>query len=260
MNIYRRQMKKYKLTIYEYSKLLGLPYNVVYAYVNEEREKVMSFKNYFETKIFEKRNELEKENEKTMENITNLKLDTLKLNAWFDNEYNGCYGLTTKELYNKYDFGEDIRYEQLVNTIFYSKGKRSELKNRIISVLYDICNDSSSHLRQKDIEEDSKYRKFFRDFDLKKYAKTNGMTVGEFTKKYNKQGTTQYATNNIINHLSRVPDKKLKIYYDIINSEEKTEEVVKPKSELDMNLVKELVKKHLTDEEILLIKLFGGKI
>ena len=236
-NIYLRQMNELNVDVEQYSKLLDTPLFIVRKLVKGETlNENMGLNDFIRKNIFNKYNELEENIEQTKLKTLELKLNENQANLlhWYNNDFN------KNELMNKFDcvhetelfkkmpiysitryengrvFEGDLISTSTFNRLINKKKMGEEYLNGLLEQLYNYYTNGKSALNQekKYDKEDSKYIKWWENFNLKEWLEDNGVSVLTFTKQAQIGHVTYY---NIINktHKPNIPTlKKIKEYVE----------------------------------------------
>lgn len=324
MNIYKRQMERLGLNLEQYSKLVGMPIEITKKIINEkEVVEDMQVNNFLRNNIFNKHQEIEKEENKTQEAI-NIKLNDsdvfshpkiqnliqkypnseelywylTKFNRdeYFEKynvasyqdlmrryefiSYNGrikgrvCHSTVVRVISRLYDeVGEEVIYE-LAKQLYdcFEKGNIKEIDENNTKKFRPTPRKKEIKITQED-EDD--LRIWYKDFDFHKFIQEHDMTVKEFGEKVCLAESTTFAffkkyaqykpSTSVLQRVKDFVESCDKIVEQITMEEEimcenpiYAEEVGIEFEENDM--LKELLKERLTEQEKYLIRLFGGNI
>ena len=330
MNIYKKQMNQLGLNIEEYSKLLGVPEEVIRKNINGKGEVVknMDINNFLKKNLFIKHQEVEENKEEKKVEALNIKLargensyenkkeyllnkypDSIEV-QWYINEYNKEAYFKKYNVKNKFDLMRRYKFncnkgrlkglkevgestiDRLICKQYNELGK--ETAYTLICQLYDCfelggIKEKSEKMKNYNIEkgkkgflpikytkEEQNLRNWYNKFDLEKFIKENSILYKDIAEAIN----IPYGSVYPMKRKSYVPNqeilRRLKDYVDSFENKFETknvtmeqakvfdisanvEDITKPMFTQE-DLLRNLLKDRLTEEEKTLIRIFGGQI
>ena len=276
MNIYMKQMKKLGLTPKQYAQLINMPYKVVKDVIYEkEGEYSMDIKNILRNDMIKKHQEIEQNKENSKMKALEIKNNDYEFDflGWYYNEY-------TKEMLfdklkvksvvdfeNKYYIEVNGKkashwfYSVLIPKTFYDKHDINENKKlEFVKQLYDIIvNNNEKEYLTKDTNLQKEIGKHVSLEDIRK-AQINGDTnkVQELKEQYIEDKRQQNSRDKKYREIKidklEFDEPKTSIFNDV--NFEPSKELIDSKNDI----LRKLLINRLTEEEKMLIELFGGKI
>lgn len=248
MNIYAKQMKNLGLNENQYSKLTGIPVDILKKLLKNEKvsEENMSLDDFFRRSTVKVHEELESNNENTKMESIKIKMEDEKNNQeildWYNNEYTKDKLLEMTKCKSVDEFGR--KYKIIVNgkrasRWFYTcivgtnvHNVRKEVIAEFATQLKDIIDGNVSKYRDyatkdfgKTATKNNELSKWWAKFDFNKFQKEHNLKSGEMIEALKIPASTYYALKSKRGDLGEKWLATVKKYVDSIEGKKNEEPI-----------------------------------
>jgi len=248
MNIYAKQMKNLGLNENQYSKLTGIPVDILKKLLkNEKVSENMGLNDFFRKSTVKVHNELEEKNVETQAKAIEIKMNDVEkkvdLLDWYENEYDKN---VLMEKYNCVKETQLLRKIPIVSSARYSRGRFFEGDdvisvssfNRLINKrniggeylevllpqLYDYYTNENIETPEFEKKNNDSYTEWWNNFNLKEWLVENEIPIATFTREAKIGHVSYYNIVNTTHQPTLATIKKIKDYVDKKEKGEKINE------------------------------------